>query len=91
MAREAMPKPWWLAVACLRLGALVHRSRQPFEVPAIELRLDGKRLYLAIDETWLQANPLTAHSLDQEIKAWQELGDEQPFGFALEQKVALPA
>ena len=91
LAREAMPKPWWLAVACLRLGALVHRSRQPFEVPAFELKLEAKRLSLSIDEPWLQANPLTAYSLDQEVKAWQELGDERPFGFALEHKVALPA
>ena len=91
LARESMAKPWWLAVACLRLGALVYRSRQPLEMPPLELRLEGRRLHLIIEENWLQTNPLTAYSLDQEIKAWQDLGEERSFSFALERKVALPA
>ena len=91
LARESMAKPWWLAVACLRLGALVHRRRQPLDMPPLELLLEGRRLHLVIDEQWLQVNPLTAYSLDQEIKSWQELGEDRPFGFTLERKVALPA
>jgi exopolyphosphatase/guanosine-5'-triphosphate,3'-diphosphate pyrophosphatase len=91
LAREAMPKGWWLAVACLRLSALVYRSRQKLELPALHLSLDGRRLRLAVDEDWLQANPLTAYSLEQEVKAWHELGDTRPFNFALAPPVALAA
>ncbi len=91
LARETMARPWWLAAACLRLAALVYRSRQKLEVPALRLTLEGRRLQLACDEAWLQANPLTAYSLEQEIKAWQELGDARPFHFSVACPVALAA
>jgi exopolyphosphatase/guanosine-5'-triphosphate,3'-diphosphate pyrophosphatase len=84
LAREPMPLAWWWAVACLRLAVLVYRNRQPVTLPDIALAHDGKRLRLAIDDAWLTAHPLTAYSLDQEIKAWDALGDGRPFGFALD-------
>jgi exopolyphosphatase/guanosine-5'-triphosphate,3'-diphosphate pyrophosphatase len=91
LARETMPRAWWLAAACLRLAALVYRSRQKLATPHLQLSLEGKRLRLACEDAWLQANPLTAYSLEQEVKAWQELGDTRPFNFAVVTPVALAA
>jgi len=91
LARETMPRAWWLAAACVRLAALIYRSRQQFALPPLQLSLDGKRLRLACEEAWLAANPLTSYSLEQEIRAWQELGDARPFNFAVVSPVALAA
>jgi exopolyphosphatase/pppGpp-phosphohydrolase len=75
----------------VRLAALVYRSRQKLATPHLQLSLEGKRLRLACEEAWLTANPLTAYSLEQEVKAWQELGDARPFNFAVVSPVALAA
>ena len=88
LAREPVPQALWLAVACLRLAALVHRGRRPLDLPDMHLALDGKRLRLHVDEEWLRASPLTEYSLDQERKLWHALGDERPFAFSVEQAVS---
>ena len=91
LAREAMPRDLWLAVACLRLAALFHRSRQSLDLPDMRLSIGGRRLRLAVDEAWLADYPLTAYSLDQEAKAWEALGDAKPFGFTSERLATLAA
>ncbi len=91
LAHETMPKSWWLALACLRVAALVYRSRQTHELPALLLSLEGRRLRLSVDDQWLTANPLTAYSLEQEVKSWQDLGDTRPFNFSVAQPIALAA
>lgn len=69
----------WLAVLCLRLAALFHRSRQLLPPPDARLSIKGHRVTLGIDPAWLQSQPLTEYSLTQEIEQWQSLGDERPF------------
>ncbi|MBL8382722.1 MAG: Ppx/GppA family phosphatase [Burkholderiales bacterium] len=91
LTREAMPRAWWVAVACLRLAALVHRSRQALDPPPLDLALEGRRLRLTVDDAWLQAYPLTAYSLEQEVRAWQDLGESRPFHFDVVRPVALAA
>ena len=91
LARTDMPKTWWLAVACLRLAALVHRSRQAESQPELELRVADRHLALAVDEAWLEASPLTAYSLAQEMRAWQEIGEERPFDFTITARAAATA
>ena len=73
----------WLAVACLRLAALFHRSRTEFRLPKLHLMLEGSKLSLDIDATWLKKQPLTAYSLEQEAQLWQVLGEARPFSFAV--------
>lgn len=91
LARETMPRPWWIAAACLRLAVLVYRSRQDLGLPDLHLTQDGKRLRLAVDDAWLAAHPLTAYSLEQEVKAWDALGDARPFGFVLDPALPVAA
>ena len=84
-AAEPPPLSEWLAVACLRLAALFHRSRQTPALPEMELRFDGRHLSLEIDAQWLDRHSLTAYSLEQEIKHWQALGEARPFKLAISQ------
>ena len=73
----------WMAVACLRLAVLFHRSRVDLRLPKLHLTFDGKTLTLGIDAAWLKKQPLTGYSIEQEVQSWDALGDARPFRFAL--------
>ena len=80
---EPVPQHDWIAVLCLRLAALFHRSRQLQAPPDAQLSVKGHKLTLRIDAAWLESQPLTEYSLAQEIEQWQALGDERPFRFEM--------
>ena len=80
---EAPALTEWLALACLRLGVLFHRSRQAHPPPDVQIRFDGADLTLAVDDEWLRANALTAYSLKEEARQWQALGAARPFAFSI--------
>jgi exopolyphosphatase / guanosine-5'-triphosphate,3'-diphosphate pyrophosphatase len=68
----------WRPLVCLRLAAVVFRSRIDAPVPKLTLRQDKWRLMMEVPVKWLEANPLTEYDLRQEI---DELAK---FGIALE-------
>jgi exopolyphosphatase/guanosine-5'-triphosphate,3'-diphosphate pyrophosphatase len=63
----------------LRLATLLHRSRSPSDLPAIALTTGKDSLELKFPQGWLDANPLTAADLEQEIEWLKARG----FGLAL--------
>ena len=62
------------SAAVLRLAALLHRSRQLLELPALRLQADGEQLTLTLDARWLQARPLLQDDLDDEPDGMAGLG-----------------
>ncbi len=66
----------WRLVACLRLAALIHRSRKDAGADAIRLRADRKPYVIEVARSWLEANPLTDFDLTQEIEEWRRIGRE---------------
>ena len=84
---DPAPQHDWIAVLCLRLAALFHRSRQLQPPPDAALSIKGRRITLTIDPAWLDGQPLTEYSLVQEVEQWQALGDERPFKFEMAREV----
>lgn len=64
----------WRLVLCLRLAALIYRSRNYAPLPAIRLSAGRKRFELTVPRSWLEANPLTDFDLRAEIEEWQHMG-----------------
>ncbi len=64
----------WLLVFALRTAALLHRSRDDAGAPPIFASVQGNALQLRIDATWLEEAPLTAASLDDEVRQWAGIG-----------------
>ena len=52
----------------LRLAAVLHRSRNRQPLPALGLKVKGKRVKLAFPEGWLEAHPLTRVDLETEAE-----------------------
>jgi exopolyphosphatase/guanosine-5'-triphosphate,3'-diphosphate pyrophosphatase len=71
--------PMLKLVVLLRLATLLHRSRSPSDLPAIALTTGKDSLELKFPQGWLDANPLTAADLEQEIEWLKARG----FGLAL--------
>ncbi|GAB2887172.1 exopolyphosphatase [Uliginosibacterium flavum] len=65
----------WLLILCLRLAAIMHRSRAARgEVP---LRLEREKsggFLVVLPQSWLQNAPLTAAALHDEEQHWGRLG-----------------
>jgi exopolyphosphatase/guanosine-5'-triphosphate,3'-diphosphate pyrophosphatase len=66
----------WSMVFALRLAALFYRSRADVTVPNVQVRLQGRRLRLQVDESWLERNPLTVTALADEVREWDKIGFE---------------
>jgi exopolyphosphatase/guanosine-5'-triphosphate,3'-diphosphate pyrophosphatase len=64
----------WILLVALRLAVLMYRSRSDKRLPRIAAAKDGSTYTLEIDRGWLEANPLTAAELRDEIAAWHKLG-----------------
>jgi exopolyphosphatase/guanosine-5'-triphosphate,3'-diphosphate pyrophosphatase len=71
-ALQDLSPPWHIKaeflVVLLRLAVLLHRGRGPSALPAIRLAAKGRALEAAFPRGWLEANPLTAADLDNEIE-----------------------
>ncbi len=65
---ERVQQPVVAVAVLLRLAIRLHRARSDEALPAMELRASGSSLRLAIDESWLDARPLTRADLEQERK-----------------------
>jgi exopolyphosphatase/guanosine-5'-triphosphate,3'-diphosphate pyrophosphatase len=66
----------WRLVLCLRLAALLCRSRNDVAANAIRLRIDRKVYALQVPQKWLESSPLTEYDLRQEAEEWRRLGRE---------------
>lgn len=59
---------------CLRLAALLHRSRVDLDLPALGLAYRDGSFELAVDRDWLDSNPLSEAALLDECREWKNLG-----------------
>ncbi len=66
----------WSMVFALRLAALFYRSRADVSLPALQMKLQGRKLRLALDPEWLARNPLTVTALNDEVREWDKIGFE---------------
>src|SRR4029077_20485553 len=66
----------WNMVFALRLAALFHRSRADIALPALQVKFQGKKFRLTVDQDWLARNPLTVTALNEEVREWEEIGFE---------------
>ena len=58
----------------LRLAVLLHRGRSATALPKIELQAKGRSLEIAFPKGWLEAHPLTAMDLENEIEYLKGVG-----------------
>ncbi len=67
--------PNWRLVFCLRLAVLLHRSRDDEQLlaePSVSESAVGFQLLLPAE--WLNANPIAAAALDEEVLVWRRIG-----------------
>ena len=74
MEGEVIDPRGWLLIFCLRLAALLHRSRRDVAIPGLEARVKGNGYQLKFPQGWLDASPLTAAALEDEKAHWSSLG-----------------
>ena len=63
-------------VLAFRLAVLLCRGRRDARFPPLDIKLQGDRVRLAFDAVWLEANPLTATALREEVAEWARIGHE---------------
>ena len=73
---EGLParSPDWALVFCLRVAALVYRSRVELPLPRLAARATDSGFQLAVAGDWLDAHPLTAAALESEAEDWRTVG-----------------
>jgi exopolyphosphatase/guanosine-5'-triphosphate,3'-diphosphate pyrophosphatase len=71
-----MNGPDALPVLCLRLAALLHRSRMDLDLPEMRLTWQPGAAALDLPAAWLKDNPLTRTALEAEARAWRDAGVE---------------
>jgi len=75
---EELVAPWHLKaeslIVLLRLAVLLHRGRNANAVPPIDLQAKARTLELSFPKGWLDAHPLTAADLEQEVEYLKAIG-----------------
>jgi exopolyphosphatase/guanosine-5'-triphosphate,3'-diphosphate pyrophosphatase len=73
---EGLParSPDWALVFCLRVAALVYRSRVDLSLPRLAARATDSGFQLGVAGDWLEAHPLTAAALESEAEDWRAVG-----------------
>lgn len=66
----------WPLIFCLRLSALLHRSREDFTEMPLRLERTAQGYALHAQSEWLAGSPLTAASLHEEQRLWALVGIE---------------
>lgn len=64
----------WMLIFCLRMAALLHRSRTDDALSGIEAHYGNRGFQLIFDAGWLDEAPLTAAALAEEQQQWEALG-----------------
>jgi exopolyphosphatase/guanosine-5'-triphosphate,3'-diphosphate pyrophosphatase len=69
---QDLTPPWHIKaeylIVLLRLAVLLHRGRSATALPKLELTAKGRSLEIAFPKGWLDAHPLTATDLENEIE-----------------------
>jgi exopolyphosphatase/guanosine-5'-triphosphate,3'-diphosphate pyrophosphatase len=80
---EELFAPWHLKaeflIVLLRLAVLLHRGRSDNSIPQIELHAKARTLELSFPKGWLDAHPLTAADLEQEVDYLKGIGFKMRF------------
>lgn len=66
--------PLWRQTFCIRLAALLHRSRDDLPLPSVVVKQSASGFLIELPAQWLQDNPLTAGALAEESASWQRVG-----------------
>jgi exopolyphosphatase/guanosine-5'-triphosphate,3'-diphosphate pyrophosphatase len=72
----AMPQSdaTWRLIFCLRLAAVLHRSRDDVALPAFIVKNGAQGFQFELPGEWLASSPLSAAALVDETLAWQRIG-----------------
>jgi exopolyphosphatase/guanosine-5'-triphosphate,3'-diphosphate pyrophosphatase len=77
-ALEDLTPPWHIKaeflIVILRLAVLLHRGRSPGLLPKIELQARVRSLEIVFPRGWLDAHPLTAADLENEVEYLKPAG-----------------
>ncbi len=73
---EILPEQERAMVLALRLAVVLCRARRDTRFPPLEVKIQSEKLRLAFDAAWLEANPLTATALREEIAEWTRIGHD---------------
>jgi exopolyphosphatase/guanosine-5'-triphosphate,3'-diphosphate pyrophosphatase len=69
---QDLTPPWHIKaeylIVLLRLAVLLHRGRSATALPKLELHAKGRSLEIVFPKGWLDAHPLTATDLENEIE-----------------------
>jgi exopolyphosphatase/guanosine-5'-triphosphate,3'-diphosphate pyrophosphatase len=75
----------WRLIFCLRLAAVLHRSRDDSPLPSFLIKHAAGGYQVELPAEWLVANPLSAAVLADETIAWQRIGS----GLRIKRRAAL--
>jgi len=64
----------WSLLFCLRLAALLHRSRDDQPLPEVRIKGPDSGFHIELPPDWLSANPLSAAALEEETVSWKRVG-----------------
>jgi len=64
----------WKLVFCLRIAALVLRSRSDVRLPLTRISASEGGFALELPQSWLDDNPLSASAFDTEATYWKSIG-----------------
>jgi len=64
----------WRLIFCLRLAAVLHRSRDDHALPDFHVKYGVGGYQFELPSAWLAANPMSAAVLAEETIAWQRVG-----------------
>ncbi len=64
----------WQAILCMRLAVMLLRNRQTIHLENLSLKIKDKHICLSVSKRWLANHPLTAFSLNNEKKDWENSG-----------------
>jgi exopolyphosphatase/guanosine-5'-triphosphate,3'-diphosphate pyrophosphatase len=66
----------WTAIVCLRFAVLFYRSRNNDVPLPVELDLKSieRGFILTVENEWMEASPLTANAILQEVSQWKNVG-----------------
>lgn len=68
--------PHWKLLFALRLSTLLHRSRDGVALPTFRMKAHADGFQLELQNDWLAKHPLTAVALNEEVAAWQRIGQD---------------
>lgn len=78
----------WALVFALRLASTILRRRMDLTLPHLSLSGDESGFTLALPQSWLEENPLTAHALEAEAREWKAIGMRLTVSALSDRKVA---